>query len=128
MPTVLIVEDQEPMRRQLRDFVQLAHPELFIAEAADGMAALVACAAHRPAVVLMDIELPDLNGISLTGHIGARFPEARVIVVSQHAARVYLERAQSAGAFAYIPKDKVSTDLLPVLERALAAAPKGSAP
>ena len=119
-PSILIVEDQAPMRKQLRDFVQLAWPCALIAEAADGTAALAACAAHRPDLVLLDIDLPDVDGISLTAHVRLQLPGAGVIFVSHHAARVYFERAQAAGAFGYVTKDNVATQLLPLIQRALA--------
>ncbi len=122
VPVILIVEDQAQMRRQLREFITLGFPEVFTAEAGNGAAALAACAAHRPDVALMDIELPDMDGISLTAQIRARFPAMRVIIVSHHTARVYLERAKAAGAFGYVSKDNVVTELLPLVRRALASA------
>jgi len=79
-------------------------------------------------VVLMDIELPDLGGISLTAQIRARFPDTRVIVVSQHAARIYLEHAKTAGAFGYVSKDNVAIELVPLIGSALAAAGHGGIP
>jgi DNA-binding NarL/FixJ family response regulator len=119
-PAILIVEDQAPMRAELRRFVELAFPGTLVAEAADAMAALVACAVHRPAIVLMDIELPGLDGITLTSYFRHRYG-ARVIIVSQHAARVYVERASAAGAFGYVAKDNVATELPALVARALAA-------
>ena len=116
----LIVEDQAAMRAQLREFVQAAYPRAEIAVAADGAAALAAVEAQAPDLVLMDIQLPDADGIALTSLLLARLPKAKVIIVSQHSAGVYLTRAAQAGAFAYVSKHRIVEELLPLLERAQA--------
>lgn len=126
MPSILIVEDQAEMRGHLRDFVQLACPAAIVVEADGAVAAIAACRAHLPDIVLMDIELPYLDGISLTAWIRSRQPAVRVIVVSNHAAGIYVERAMLAGAFGYVTKDNVATQLPPLLQRALALKESGS--
>jgi DNA-binding NarL/FixJ family response regulator len=69
----------------------------------------------------MDIGLPDINGIELTARIKAMLPKCAVIVVSQHAAQIYVERALEAGAYAYVTKDTAHRELLPAVARALAS-------
>lgn len=120
---MLIVEDQDVMRRMLVEYVQSAYPDAAIMEAADGARALELCRSGRPRLVLMDVTLPDANGIELTAQIREMLPETEVIIVSQHAVAAYVERAHTAGAFAYITKDKVYRKLLPAIERALGRAP-----
>jgi DNA-binding NarL/FixJ family response regulator len=117
--TMLIVEDQHSMRAMLREFVQFAYPRALILEAADGTAALALCGRHDPHLVFMDVGLPDGNGIELTARIKAALPQSAVIVVSQHVGQAYIERAQAAGAFAYVTKDKIFSDLLPIVAQAL---------
>lgn len=116
---MLIVEDQEFMRQTLREYVQSAYPDAEILEAADAAAALELCVDRAPRLVLMDVALPDANGIDVTARIKEMLPQTAVIIVSQHAADVYVERARTAGAFAYIRKDKVYRELLPAIGRAL---------
>ena len=120
---MLIVEDQELMRRMLREYLQSAYPQADILEAADGAAGLEVCRRRSPHVVLMDVGLPDANGIDLTVQIREMLPQTVVIVVSQHSAEAYVEGARAAGAFAYISKDKVYRELLPTVSRALGRAP-----
>jgi CheY-like chemotaxis protein len=60
--------------------------------------ALELCRSSRPRLVLMDVALPDANGIELTAQIRAMLPETEVIIVSQHAVAAYVERAHAAGA------------------------------
>ncbi len=118
---MLIVEDHHLVRRALRETLQSAYPSANIREASDGARALELCLSHHPRLVLMDIGLPDINGIELTARIKTMLPECNVIVVSQHAAPIYIERAHEAGACAYVTKDTVYEELLPVVARALAS-------
>ena len=116
---MLIVEDQDLMRRMLREYLQSAYPDAAIMEAADGARALQLCRSSCPRLVLMDVTLPDANGIELTAQIKEMLPETEVVIVSQHAVEAYVERAHAAGAFVYITKDKVYRELLPTVGRAL---------
>ena len=116
---MLIVEDQDVMRRMVVEYVQSAYPDAAIMEAGDGARALELCGSDRPQLVLMDVGLPDANGIDLTARIKAMLPETALIIVSQHTGCAYVERAQAAGAFAYVTKDKVYRELLPAVARAL---------
>src|SRR3979411_746720 len=77
---------------------------------------------HHPRRVLMDVGLPDANGIELVARIKALLPDCAVIVISQHAVRTYAERARAAGAFAYVAKDAIYRKLLQAVAGALAAA------
>lgn len=116
---MLIVEDQDYMRRALRAFLQSVFPDKNVLEAADGKSALVLCRECRPKLVLMDIVLPDANGIELTAKIKDMLPDTAVIIVSNHSGSAYSERAKAAGAFACIAKDAVYEDLLPAVGAAL---------
>ncbi|MES2859065.1 MAG: response regulator transcription factor [Pseudomonadota bacterium] len=120
---MLIVEDQAYMRRTLRRFLQSAFPDHDIHGACDGASALAQCRDHRPAVVLMDIELPDANGIDLTAQIRRMLPATAVIIVSNYASAEYARRALAAGACSYVTKDTVDQDLIPAVRAALASQP-----
>ena len=121
---MLIVEDQSYLRRVLREFLQEAFPDRTIREAEDGSSALAQCRTHEFGVILMDIGLPDANGIELTAKIKRIQPDAAVIVVSSRCGSVYIERARAAGAFAYVAKDAVYQELLPAVKAALAQRPR----
>ena len=122
---MLIVEDQDFMRQMLREYLQSAYPDAAIMEAADGARALELCRSRSPQLVVMDVGLPDANGIDLTARVKEMLPETAVIIVSQHAGHAYVERARAAGAFAYITNDKAYRELLPTVGRALGRAPSG---
>jgi DNA-binding NarL/FixJ family response regulator len=121
--SILIVEDQAFMRQSLRDFLQSAYPQAAILEAPDGASALEHCRSHGADLVLMDVHLPDANGIIVAAEIKKKRPQTIVIMVSQHAGTAYVERARVAGAFAYITKDKVYRELVPTINRALGGEP-----
>jgi len=114
---VLIVEDQAPMRAALRDFLALTFPAWQVLEAADGATAMSVFGEHRPSLVLMDVCLPDVNGIELTRHIKEMAPETVVVVMSiQNGAHV-VEQALAAGAAVFISKDRIFNELAPLIAR-----------
>jgi len=125
---MLIVEDQDYMRQLLREFLQAAFPGKSILEAGDGRSALALCKEHRPGVVLMDIGLPDANGIELTAKIKSMLPGTAVIIVSSHSGSAYTERARATGAFAYVAKELIYGELLPVVTAALRLQGSGNTP
>lgn len=126
--TILIVEDQGTMRTTLRDFLEISLPGCDILEAADGAQALEILAARQPHLILMDVGLPDTNGIELTARIRAALPRTRVIVVSSQSANIYAEQALAAGASAYIRKENLFAELQPQIVQALGITPTGNAP
>ena len=121
--TVLIVEDHSPLRQILHDFLQSAFPSCNFREAADGVSAMEACNAYRPDLVLMDVCLPDADGIELTARLKTLYPETQVIVVSHRSGEVYVQRALAAGARVYLCKDHIVTNLIPAVAAAIGVAP-----
>lgn len=117
--TVLIVEDHTSMRQALGEFSRNAFPDCEFREAADGQSAMEACNAYRPNLVLMDVCLPDADGIELTARLKTLYPETQVIVVSYSSGEVYVQRALAAGARAYILKDHIVTDLISAMAAAI---------
>jgi DNA-binding NarL/FixJ family response regulator len=107
------------MRAMLCEFMQNAFPGCTILEAANGERAIQACVEHKPQLVLMDVHLPDANGIELTTRVLRLLPNTKVIMVSHLSGQVYVEQALAAGAFAYVGKDQLLTELIPAAARAL---------
>jgi DNA-binding NarL/FixJ family response regulator len=120
---LLIIEDQGVMRALLRDFLQSNFPGLAIGEAGDGSRALTLVRVCRPRVILIDIHLPDANGIELTAQVKSLLPDTHVIVITNQEGAVYIERAHAAGALAYVNKQKILTELLPIVATALSPVP-----
>jgi len=121
---VLIVDDQAAMRAGMRIFLQTSFPGCRILEADTGAAALAACLEHQPQLVLMDVCLPDANGIELTWRIKVLFRNIKVIVVSYLSGHSYVEQAHAAGALGFIAKDNLATELIPAVAGALGLKPR----
>ena len=100
---ILIVDDNEEMRRAIKSFVGDLADDCF--ECEDGAWALAAYAAHRPDWVLMDVEMPVLDGITAAGQIKAAFPEALIVIITVHDHAGLRARARQAGAVGYVLKD-----------------------
>jgi len=125
-PAVLIVEDHAPMRAGMRVLLQTAFPGCRILEADNSARALAMCFQHEPRLVLMDVCLPDANGIEFTRRLLKLFREIAVIIVSSLSAQVYVEQARAAGALLYIVKDKLSAELIPAVAQVLGIQPVGA--
>lgn len=114
---ILVVEDQEDNRRILRDLLTTAGYELI--EAEDGEGGLSAAAAHRPDLILMDIQLPGLDGYEATRRLKADpvLCAIPIIVVTSYALSGDDERARAAGCDAYVTKPFSPRKLLATVRR-----------
>ncbi|OFZ89328.1 MAG: hypothetical protein A2V78_07465 [Betaproteobacteria bacterium RBG_16_64_18] len=116
---VMIVDDHAHFRCAMRHWIAELHSDFELLEAGSGEEAIALTGSREVHLVLMDIELPGISGIEATRRIREMLPEVAVIIVSQHTAPAYVERARAAGAFDYITKDKVCQELLSAMDRAL---------
>jgi len=105
---VLIVDDQPPFRAVARTLVSLIAGWRVVAEVASGEDAVAAAAGSAPSVVLMDINLPGINGIEATRQIIAARPGVRVVLLSTYAADDLPADATDCGAAAYIRKEDLT--------------------
>lgn len=109
---VLIVDDQPPFRAVARTVVGLAPGFEVVAEAESGEQAVEQAAAARPAVVLMDINLPGINGIEATRRIMAEAPSTVVILLSTYDVGSLPADAADCGAARYVHKEDFSPGVL----------------
>lgn len=110
-PSVLIVDDHEDFRRSARALLE-AEGFAVVAEAGDGAEAIAKARAVRPDVVLVDIQLPDLDGFAVAERIAA-WPDPPVIVlISSRDAAVYRSRLASTPARGFIAKRQLSGEAL----------------
>ena len=108
---VLLVDDHPVVREGLRTMLSTAPDIEIVAEAGDGVEALEKAKEHRPQVVLMDIRMPNVDGIEATRRIKSQLPSTSVIVLTVYGNDAYVVNAVRAGAGGYLLKD-ASKDLL----------------
>jgi DNA-binding NarL/FixJ family response regulator len=99
------------MREALRSLFEKSGRFECVAEADDGYQAVKLARELHPDIVIMDIAMPNLNGIEATRQIKTELPEVRVIVLSMHATRNYVSQVLQVGASAYLLKDSAFEEL-----------------
>lgn len=109
---LLLGDDHELMRQGLRRILEERSDWAVVAEAADGRAAVQAAITLQPDVAILDIGMPQLNGIEATAQIVRKCPSVQVLIVSMHEEEAYVTRAMRAGARGYLLKDSAGADLL----------------
>ena len=109
---VLIVDDQAPFRSVARTVVALASGFTVVAEAESGEEAIELAGEHHPRLVLMDINLPGINGIEATSRILAADVSTTVILLSTYTQADLPADARTCGAAAYVHKEDMSPALL----------------
>lgn len=119
--TFLIVEDNDGVRTSLREWLSAVFPRLRFFEACSGEEAVAQVQTEPPDIVLMDIGLPQINGIQATREIKACAPATKVVMLSIYDAPEYQADAQAAGAVAFVPKRSMHEQLIPVLTELVAA-------
>jgi DNA-binding NarL/FixJ family response regulator len=105
--TVLIVDDHETFRAAARTLLEVGG-FVVIGEAADGQQALVEVARLAPDIVLLDIQLPDLDGFAVAERLAAIAPSPTVVLVSSRDAVTYGDRLHRAHAAGFLPKWEVT--------------------
>ena len=111
MIRVLLVDDQNLVQQGIKVLLE-RDPEIkVVGTVKDGRSAMIAIEKLSPDVVLLDIEMPGMDGITATKYITRLTPQTKVIILSSHEDKKYLTRALMAGAKSYILKDSLMRDL-----------------
>jgi DNA-binding NarL/FixJ family response regulator len=113
-PTVLIVDDHEPFRESASALLK-AEGFAVVGAAADGAGALEAIERLRPEIVLLDIQLPDLDGFAVAQRLAAAPDPPQVVLISSRDAAVYGPRLSAAAARGFLPKRELSGAALAAL-------------
>ena len=120
---VVVVDDQTAIREALATVLDLMPDLTVVATATDGLEAVAAVAEHQPDVVLMDLNMPRMNGVDATRQISERFPDVAVVVLTTFADEDSILSALGAGARGYLTKESGRADIA----RAIRAAAAGQA-
>lgn len=118
MPTnVLLVDDSRDVRERLRRLLQQQAPDIaLVGEAADGAEALALLEGLPVDVVVMDISLPEVNGIDIAERILMEKPGVHVVIVSMHSNRHYVKAGFRAGVAGYLSKDCAFEELVTAVQ------------
>ena len=110
---ILIADDHEIVRKGLAMIIfESLSDMVIVGEAKNGREALAQAEALSPDVIIMDISMPDLNGIEATRMICERLPSVRVIILSMHHTREHVFRAMQAGAWGYLLKESAGLNII----------------
>jgi DNA-binding NarL/FixJ family response regulator len=124
---ILAVDDHPIFRRGITSLLA-DHPDMqLVAEASSGLEAVSQFRAHRPDVTLMDLQMPEMNGLDAILSIRGEFPQARIIVLTTYSGDVQVLRALKAGAHAYLLKAAIHKDLVDMI-RAVHSGKKALSP
>lgn len=120
---VMVVDDHAMVRAGLEAFFLISDDMELVAEASNGQEALEACERVQPDVVLMDLMMPRMDGVTATRIIRERWPQTQVIALTGFHERGLVQKMLQAGAISYVLKDVSAEDLLMAIRGAYAGRP-----
>jgi DNA-binding NarL/FixJ family response regulator len=123
-PVILIVEDHDELRHSLQDWLRSFFQDCSVIQAKSGEEAVQKAGAESPDIVLMDVMLPEMNGIEAASRIKGLVPDVQILMLSMYEDSAYQSDAMAAGAAAYIPKRRMGAELIPAITKLLSEAVK----
>jgi DNA-binding NarL/FixJ family response regulator len=117
---ILLADDHRLIRKGLRGLIEKQPDMEVVAEAEDGHAAVRLASEFSPDIVLMDISMPGMDGIEATRQIVAEDPGVKVIALSMHSNRQFVQEMLSAGASGYVLKDCAFEELADAIRAVMA--------
>jgi two-component system response regulator NreC len=117
---VLIADDHQIVRQGLRNLLEKEHDLKVVAEAEDGRSTVRLARETQPQLIIMDVAMPDLNGIEATRQIVSELPRVKVIALSMYADRRFVVNMLKAGAAGYLLKDCAFEELNRAIRAVLA--------
>ena len=115
---VALVDDHAMIREGLRSLLEKSGFIKVVGEAATGAECLARLEIWHPDVVVMDITMPELNGIEATREIARQWPGVRVVILSVHSTTEHVYQAFAAGAFGYVLKESIGKELFRAIRAA----------
>jgi DNA-binding NarL/FixJ family response regulator len=113
---VLVVDDHEAVRKGVCAILDSHDGLVVCGEASNGTEAVAKTAALRPELVVMDISMPGMDGISAAREILKLYPETRIIILSMHDSKQLIEGARKVGARGYVTKGQAGSALLDAVD------------
>ena len=115
---VLAVDDHPIVRGGIAALIAMQPDMILVGEASDGREAIQQVRTHRPDVTLMDVQMPEMNGLDALIAIRNEFPDAKVIMLTTYKSDTQIIRALKAGAQGYLLKNALHKELLDTIRAA----------
>lgn len=115
---ILLADDHEIVRKSIMAILELEPDMTLVGVAEDGRKAVELAEKTVPDVIIMDISMPDLDGIRAAGEITSRGLNSRIIMLSMHHNSTLVQQARKNGASGYVMKQKVGLELIPAIRAA----------
>lgn len=112
MCRILVVDDSEPVRRGIQTLLRSRKEWLVCGEAADGIEAVEKAKSLRPDLIIMDVSMPNMNGLEAARIILREVRESRILIVSQNDPAIVRQEAIDARAHGFVEKSNIQRDLI----------------
>ncbi len=119
MTTIVLVDDHQMVRQGLRALLEAEADFSVAGETGSGLEALKLVERIRPDILIVDLMLPDLNGLEVTRRVNQQFPKTRIVVLSMRNVESYVLAALNNGAYAYVLKASSAADLVHAVRETL---------
>jgi two-component system response regulator NreC len=120
MIKIVLADDHRIVRQGVRALLEAEPDFSVLAEAKDGLETVSMVERFHPDVLLLDLIMPEMNGLEVTRVVRKRFPKTNVVVLTMHANEAYVLEALQAGAQGYVIKDSSSEELVRAIREAAA--------
>ena len=117
--TIVLADDHPLVRRGIRDLLESVPDFSVVGEAPDGLAVIQLAEKFKPDILVVDLMMPNLNGLEALKQISHRSPKTRKIVLSMQSADPYIVEAFRSGAMGYVLKDSAPNELVDAIRQAL---------
>ncbi len=117
--TILLGDDHAILRQGLRLLLEAEPDFVIVGEASTGVEVMVKIDSLHPDVVVLDVGIPDLNGLEITRQIHQRYQHTRVVILSMHAKEAYVLEALKNGASAYVLKGSDANELIQAIRQSM---------
>jgi two-component system, NarL family, response regulator DegU len=119
MIRILIVDDHIQTRSMIRELLERRGDWKVVAEGSDGEEAVQHAKKHEPDIILLDIQMPKMNGFEATRQILETFPQMLILIISIHDGSYVAHTSRSLGAKGFLPKVHLPYELIPAIESIL---------